>query len=104
MPRAIPVPIRRAIVERRFAGQGLDTIARGLDLPYGTVRCLGRRYRRNGEADLIPDYHPGAAAGERPVRGGLPPADAPARGSALGGGVRARKREDGQRPRLALPL
>ena len=34
MPRAIPVPIRRAIVERHLAGQSLDTIARDLDLPY----------------------------------------------------------------------
>ena len=57
MPRAIPLPIRRAIVERRLAGQSLDTIARDLDLPYGTVRSLWRCYRRNGEAGLSPDYH-----------------------------------------------
>ena len=57
MPRAIPVPIRRAIVERHLAGQSLDTIALGLNLPYYTVRCLWQRYRRKGEDGLIPDYH-----------------------------------------------
>jgi hypothetical protein len=49
MPRAIPVPIRRAIVERCLAGQGLDTIALGLDLPYGTDRSLWRPHRLQGE-------------------------------------------------------
>jgi transposase len=57
MPRAIPVPIRRAIVERHRAGQALTTIALELDLSYGTVRHLWRRYRCKGEAGLIPDYH-----------------------------------------------
>jgi transposase len=57
MPRPTPIPIRRAIVERRRAGQSLVTIALELDLKYDTVRNLWRRYRRKGEAGLIPDYH-----------------------------------------------
>jgi hypothetical protein len=49
MPRAIPVPVRRAIAERRRAGQALTTIALELGLAYGTVRHLWRRYRRHGK-------------------------------------------------------
>jgi hypothetical protein len=56
MPRAIPVPIRRDIVERHQAGQTLCSVARGLGMPYNTVRRRWRRYRRQGEAGLIPDY------------------------------------------------
>ena len=57
MPRAIPMPIRRAIVERHQAGQTLETIALELGFAYETVRNLWRRYRRKGEAGLLPDYH-----------------------------------------------
>ena len=57
MPRATPLPIRRAIVDRLQAGQSLKTIALELDLTYDTVRNIRRRYRDKGEAGLMPDYH-----------------------------------------------
>lgn len=40
MPWAIPVPIRRSIVERHQAGQGLTPIALELDLPVGVLDNL----------------------------------------------------------------
>ena len=56
MPRAIPVPVRRAIAERHQAGEALTKIALDLSLSYGTVRDLWGRYRRRGESGLVPDY------------------------------------------------
>lgn len=40
MPRAIPVLIRRVVVERHQAGQALTAISLELGLCYGTVRKL----------------------------------------------------------------
>jgi transposase len=57
MPRAISVPVRRAIAERHQAGEALTKIALDLGLSYGTVRDLWGRYRRRGEAGLAPEYH-----------------------------------------------
>jgi transposase-like protein len=69
MPRAIPLPIRRAIVERHQAGQSLVMIALELGLPDQTVRKLWRRYRLEGEAGLTPIITD-AAGRVHPVRGG----------------------------------
>jgi transposase len=57
MPRAIPVPIRRVIVERHQAGRSLESIALELGLTHDTVRNIWRRFRDRGEAALIPDHH-----------------------------------------------
>ena len=57
MPRAIPVPIRRVIVERHQVGRSLESIALELGLTHDTVRNIWRRFRDRGEAGLIPDHH-----------------------------------------------
>jgi hypothetical protein len=56
MPQAIALPIRQVIVQRHQQGQSLGQIALDLQLPYGTVRKLWRRYRDAGQAGLTPDY------------------------------------------------
>jgi hypothetical protein len=57
------------------------TIASELDMPYSTVRRIWRRYRRKGEAGLIPDYHrygrPRAARAGRWARAAGGPMAAP---------------------------
>jgi transposase len=56
MPRALPVDLRRAIVERHLAGASLAAIAAELVLSPWTVRTIWRRFRDRGEAGLIPAY------------------------------------------------
>lgn len=63
MPRALPVPQRRLIVERIGHGEPIAAVAEDLGLSYWTVRTLWRRYRDRGREALTPDYdrcgHPG---------------------------------------------
>ncbi len=56
MPRPLPVPLRQAIWRRYQDGQDGPTIAKILGLAPWTVRQLLRRYRRDGQAALIPSY------------------------------------------------
>ena len=57
MPRAIPLPIRKDIIERHRAGEDLTKIAPEVGVSYGTARTLWRRFRLEGEAGLATDHH-----------------------------------------------
>jgi transposase len=56
MPRALPVAVRQALIERHMAGVPLGTVAAEFALSPWTVRTIWRRYRDRGEAGLRPDY------------------------------------------------
>jgi transposase len=56
MPRALPVALRQAIVERHLAGASLAAVATECALSPWTVRTVWRRYRDRGAAGLVPDY------------------------------------------------
>src|SRR5215208_1855568 len=62
MPAPVPFALRQAVARRAAAGQGPPAIAAALGLPARTVRHLLARYRRRGEAALVPAY----PRGERP--------------------------------------
>lgn len=63
MPKPIAVAIRRQIVERREQGEQLSHIARGMSMPYESVRKVWRVYRREGR--IHPNYE---ACGKRGVK------------------------------------
>lgn len=63
MAHAIPVPIRREIIERHQRGETLAEIADTLTLSFWGVRQIWRHYRKLGEAGLA--LHP-----ERSIRRG----------------------------------
>jgi len=52
MASAIPVPVRREIIERHQRGETLSQIAHALSLSYWGVRQIWRQYREAGEAGL----------------------------------------------------
>ncbi|MGJ3245206.1 MAG: hypothetical protein ACFE0I_04220 [Elainellaceae cyanobacterium] len=52
MAHAIPVPIRREIIERHQQGETIAAIADGLSLSFWGVRQIWRHYRKYGEAGL----------------------------------------------------
>lgn len=54
MPAAIPIRMRRMIIERRGSGESYAAIARDLHLPYVTVRGIQRHYQRTGQVE--PSY------------------------------------------------
>lgn len=54
MPSALPRPVRREIVEKREAGESFASIARQMNVSYGAVRNIYRRYLETGE--LRPAY------------------------------------------------
>jgi transposase len=56
MPRAIPVPVWQAILQRRQQGHSLNSIAQEFDISIMTVRSLSRRLRDRGPEALTPDY------------------------------------------------
>jgi len=56
MPRALPMPLREAIVEQHRAGETFPAIAAALHLSPWSVRKIWRRYRDLGPARLAPDY------------------------------------------------
>lgn len=55
MPRALPVEVRQAIVDRQAAGDALPCIARDLGRSPWTTRTVWRRSRDRGAAGLLPD-------------------------------------------------
>jgi transposase len=63
MPKAIPVVVRRQLVERHKGGESLRQLAEELCLPYESARKVWRFYRRSGQ--LSPNYQ---ACGRRGVR------------------------------------
>ena len=56
MPRAIPEPIRREIVERQQAGESVASLQGRYGIAERTIRSLCRRVRERGEAGLATDY------------------------------------------------
>src|SRR5712691_7340837 len=68
MPCPVPVPVRRAIVQRHQEGASLRGIARELHLARDTVRRIWRRYRDQGPAGLAPRYAPCGRRGPRSSR------------------------------------
>src|SRR5438270_5349654 len=56
MPRALPVPIRRAVFRRWQQGQPAAAIAHALDLAPRSVRRLLRRFAQQGTAGVPPGY------------------------------------------------
>jgi transposase len=68
MPRALAVPVRQTIVDRRQAGATVRQIADALGLSCWTVRRIVRRVRAGGAAALAPAYvrcGPGAPHADR---------------------------------------
>jgi hypothetical protein len=56
MPRPLSVPLRQEIVRRHQQGLPLTQIAADLAIPHGTVRNIGRLYRRQATQGLAPNY------------------------------------------------
>jgi hypothetical protein len=56
MPRAVAVPVRRAIYQRWQQGQSAGQIAAALGLVSRTVRQLLHRFRQGGAEALRPSY------------------------------------------------
>lgn len=54
MPAALPIPVRREIVERRSRGESFRHIAREMDLSYDSVRAIWRHWKRYDQ--LAPNY------------------------------------------------
>ena len=54
MPAALPLPIRKEIVERRNRGENFRQIAREMDLSYDSVRAIWRHWETHGK--LAPNY------------------------------------------------
>lgn len=61
MPRATPLPLRRAIWTRFQRGQLPADIAQAVGLPSRTVRLLLRQWRLQGADDLAPHYRGGTS-------------------------------------------
>jgi len=54
MPAALPVPIRKEIVDRRSRGETFRQIAREMAMSYDSVRAIWRHWERHGK--LAPNY------------------------------------------------
>ncbi len=54
MPAALPMPIRKEIVERRHRGESFRQIAREMELSYDSVRAIWRHWEAQGS--LTPNY------------------------------------------------
>lgn len=63
MPAALPRKIRKAIIERRQAGDSFAAISRELEVYYGTVRNICDHYHQTGH--LQPNYQACAQEGVR---------------------------------------
>src|SRR4051794_13630464 len=56
MPKPVPVPVRRKLLQLARRGQGAAALAAAFDLPVRTVRHLLKRFRDRGAAAVDPDY------------------------------------------------
>ncbi len=54
MPAALPIPVRKEIVERRSRGESFRQIARVMELSYDSVRAIWRHWKRYDQ--LGPHY------------------------------------------------
>jgi transposase len=58
MPKPIPIPVRRKLLEATLAGATTAELATKFDLSPRTVRKLRKRFRERGPDAVQPDYHP----------------------------------------------
>ena len=63
MPAALPIPIRKEIVERRSRGENFRQIAREMELSYDSVRAIWRHWEKHGK--LEPNYEACRKTGPR---------------------------------------
>jgi transposase len=56
MPKPVPIPVRRKLLQRARRGDSPAHLAAQFDLPVRTVRHLLKRFRERGETALNPDY------------------------------------------------
>lgn len=58
MPKPVPIPIRRKLLQRAQDGESTASLAAAFGLPTRTVRHLRKRFRDRGPDGVTPDYHP----------------------------------------------
>jgi len=56
MSLALNLATRKLIVQFREEGKSFAQISRDLKLSYNTIRGIWKRYEKNGESGLVPDY------------------------------------------------
>src|SRR5262245_56465355 len=56
MPKPVPIPVRRKLLQRARRGEGAAALAAAFGLPVRTVRHLLKRFRDRGDGALAPDY------------------------------------------------
>src|SRR4051812_1085321 len=56
MPKPVPVPVRRKLLQLARRGEAAASLAAAFGLPVRTVRHLLKRFRDRGEAAVAPDY------------------------------------------------
>lgn len=66
MPAALPIPIRKEIVDRRGRGETFRQIAREMTLSYDSVRAIWRHWEMHGK--LAPNYEACRQTGPRKPR------------------------------------
>lgn len=66
MPAALPIPIRKEIIERRSRGESFRHIAREMGLSYDSVRAIWRHWTTQGK--VAPNYEACRHAGPRKPR------------------------------------
>jgi hypothetical protein len=57
MPKPVPIPVRRKLLERAQQGESTASLAAAFDLAPRTVRHLRKRFRDRGPDGVAPDYH-----------------------------------------------
>ena len=56
MPKSIPIPVRRRLLQRARLGESTASLAAAFDLAPRTVRHLKKRFRDRGPDSIPPDY------------------------------------------------
>jgi hypothetical protein len=56
MPKPVPIPVRRKLLQRAQRGEAATTLAARFGLPARTVGHLLKRFRDRGEGAVRPDY------------------------------------------------
>ena len=57
MPKPVPIPVRRKLLQRAELGESTASLAAAFDLPPRTVRHLRKRFRDRGPEGILPDSH-----------------------------------------------
>ena len=56
MPKPVPIPVRRKLLQRAQLGESTASLAAAFDLAPRTVRHLRKRFRDRGPDSIPPDY------------------------------------------------